>query len=141
MKILQAARMERCTGCYSCSLACARIVYKSLSWKRAGIHIRSSGGISTGFEAKVCLACDPAPCAQVCPTQALRQRPGGGVFFKEKRCIHCGECAQACPVGAIYFDPIRKTPVLCLHCGQCVSFCPHECLEMVDPSKEDKDAR
>jgi len=141
VKLLRATRMERCTGCYSCSLACARIVYKSLSWKRAGIRIRSSGGISTGFEATVCLGCDPAPCAQACPTGALRQRPGGGVFFKEKRCIHCGECARACPVGAIYFDPVRQTPVLCLHCGKCVSYCPHECLEMVDSSKEEKDAQ
>jgi len=139
VKVLRTPRMERCIGCYSCSLACARSVYKSLSWKRSGIHIRSSGGISTGFEARVCLACDPAACAAACPTEALRQRPGGGVFFKEKRCIHCGECAKACPVDAIYMDPVRATPVLCIHCGLCVSFCPHVCLEMVNTAKENRD--
>jgi len=138
VKVLRTPRMERCIGCYSCSLACARNVYKSLSWKRAGILIRSSGGISTGFEASVCLACEPAPCAAVCPTEALRQRPGGGVFLKEKRCINCAECSRACPVDAIYFDPDRKTPVLCIHCGMCVSYCPHDCLEMVDTAKENK---
>ncbi len=140
MKVLRTPHMERCIGCYSCSLACARSVYKSLSWKRAGIQIRSSGGISTGFEAGVCLACDPAPCAAACPTDALRQRKGGGVIFREKLCINCGECAKACPVDAIYFDPEWSTPVLCIHCGRCVSFCPHDCLEMMDVSKEKKNA-
>ena len=28
MKILTAPRMERCIGCHSCSLACARLVHK-----------------------------------------------------------------------------------------------------------------
>jgi Fe-S-cluster-containing hydrogenase component 2 len=113
-------------------MACARLVYKSLSWKRAGIQIHSSGGISTGFEATYCLACDPAPCAAVCPTAALKQRSGGGVIFKKRLCIQCGKCVPACPVGAIYFDSESSFPVLCIHCGQCVSFCPHDCLEMID---------
>ena len=55
--------MERCIGCHSCSLACARLVHKCLSWENAGIRIQSSGGLSTGFTAKLCLVCDPAPCA------------------------------------------------------------------------------
>ncbi len=52
MKILTTPRMERCIGCHSCSLACARLVHKRLSWDTAGIRIRSSGGLSTGFEAR-----------------------------------------------------------------------------------------
>jgi len=71
MKILTAPRMERCIGCHSCSLACARLVHKLLSWDTAGIRIRSSGGLSTGFEPLLCLACDPAPCAKACPTGAF----------------------------------------------------------------------
>ncbi|MFO7717371.1 MAG: 4Fe-4S dicluster domain-containing protein [Thermodesulfobacteriota bacterium] len=131
MKILRALRMERCIGCYSCSLACARLVHGSLSWKRAGIRIHSAGGLSTGFEARVCLACSPAPCAAVCPTGAMRQRKGGGVIYTSSLCIQCGECAQACPVGAITMDPETNEPVVCIHCGRCVEFCPHDCLEMV----------
>ena len=49
MKILTTPRMERCIGCHSCSLACARLVHKRLSWDTAGIRIASSGGLSTGF--------------------------------------------------------------------------------------------
>ncbi len=32
MNILTTPNMERCIGCYSCSLACARLVHRNLSW-------------------------------------------------------------------------------------------------------------
>ncbi len=129
MKILTAPRMERCIGCHSCSLACAREVHQRLSWDTAGIRIHSSGGLSTGFEARTCLACLPAPCVLACPTGAYSQRRGGGVIVRKKLCIRCGDCARACPVDAIYLD-FEGEPFVCLHCGKCVPFCPHDCLEM-----------
>jgi hypothetical protein len=46
----------------------------------AGIRIASSGGLSTGFEARTCLACNPAPCAAACPTGASRRIQINGVF-------------------------------------------------------------
>ena len=104
MKTLITPRMERCIGCNSCSLACARLVHKRLSWMAAGIRISSSGGMSTGFEARTCLACSPAPCSEVCPTGAYTTRKGGGVIVKKNLCIRCGDCAHACPVDAIYLD-------------------------------------
>uniref|UniRef100_A0A7V4LDR3 (Fe-S)-binding protein n=1 Tax=Desulfobacca acetoxidans TaxID=60893 RepID=A0A7V4LDR3_9BACT len=131
MKILTTPRMERCIGCHSCSLACARLVHHRLSWDTAGIRIASSGGLSTGFEARTCLACNPAPCAAACPTGAYAQRRGGGVMVRKNLCIRCGECFRACPVDAIYLDPTGE-PFVCLHCGQCVPYCPHDCLEMKD---------
>ncbi len=132
MKVHRAIRMERCIGCHSCSLACARLVYKSLSWNNAGIRIKSSGGLTSGFQALLCLACDPAPCAQACPTGALTQRKsGGGVLLKRKVCISCGKCAKACPVDAIALDHATN-PYVCIHCGQCVAYCPHDCLELID---------
>lgn len=134
MKILTTPHMERCIGCHSCSLACARLVHKNLSWDTAGIRIVTSGGLSTGFEAKSCLACDPAPCASVCPTGAFSQRTaGGGVIVRKKLCIRCGECARACPVDAVFLDTAGE-PFVCIHCGRCVSFCPHNCLELKELS-------
>ncbi len=129
MKILIAPRMDQCIGCHSCSLACARLIHKNMSWNTAGIRIHSSGGLSTGFVADKCLACDPAPCAKVCPTGAYRQRKGGGVIVKKKLCIRCGDCVTACPVDAIYQNHEGEVFV-CIHCGRCVEFCPQDCLEM-----------
>jgi Fe-S-cluster-containing hydrogenase component 2 len=129
VKILTSPLMERCIGCHSCSLACARVVHKRLSWETAGIRIRSSGGLSTGFEARICLGCDPAPCALACPTGAYTQRRGGGVVVRKKLCTRCGDCARACPVEAVYLDPAQE-PFVCIHCGRCVPFCPHDCLAL-----------
>lgn len=131
MKRLKAVRMERCIGCHCCSLACARLVHQRLSWERAGVRIQSSGGLSTGFQARLCLACDPAPCVQNCPTGAYRQRSGGGVLVKLDLCSRCGACAKACPVGAVTLDEAGR-PYVCIHCGRCVPFCPHGCLALVD---------
>jgi ferredoxin len=62
------------------------------------------------------------------------------VVVRKKLCIKCGECAQACPVDAIYLDAASE-PFVCIHCGRCVPFCPHDCLEMtevmVEPSPEE----
>jgi Fe-S-cluster-containing dehydrogenase component len=132
MKILQAVHMERCIGCHSCSLSCARLVHKMLSWDHAGIRIKSSGGMSTGFEAQLCVACDPAPCARACPTGAYTQRKGGGVKVDRSLCIRCGECARACPVDAIHLSSVDNSPYVCIHCGRCVAFCPHSCLALND---------
>ena len=76
----------------------------TVDYLAAGIRIMSTGGLSTGFDARTCLACDPAPCAAVCPTSAFSQRPGGGVVVRKKQCIRCGECIGACPVDAVSQD-------------------------------------
>ena len=131
MKKLATPYMGRCIGCHSCSLACARLGHKKLSWSAAGIQIRSSGGLSAGYEASLCLACDPAPCARVCPTSACAQRNGGGVKKKDSLCIRCGKCAAACPVQAVHVDKENGLPRVCVHCGRCVPFCPHACLALV----------
>ena len=134
MKLLTTPRLDQCIGCHSCSLACARQVHRRLSWSTAGIRIKSSGGLSTGFLAIRCLACDPAPCVEVCPTGAFSQRKGGGVVVRKKLCIRCGKCVPACPVNAIYENDLGEVFV-CIHCGKCVEFCPQNCLEMREASE------
>lgn len=141
MKILKASRMERCIGCHSCSLACARLVHGRLSWFTAGIRIVSAGGLSTGFEARTCVACNPAPCVQACPTGAYSQRKGGGVKVDMTTCIRCGRCAEACPVDAISVDHESGLPYVCIHCGRCVAFCPHDCIELAELSEREDSAQ
>jgi len=129
-KIMRAVEMEKCIGCYSCMLACARQVHGSLSLERSGIQIFTRGGLTAGFEAVVCLACKPAPCVEACPTEAFQQRKEGGVRYNYESCIRCGACGEACPVDAIIMDREKEEPVVCYHCGHCVPFCPHDCLAM-----------
>lgn len=132
MKMLVPRNMDRCIGCHSCSLACARLVHGQLSWIAAGIHIVTSGGLSRGFEASLCQVCAPAACVRACPTGACAQRAGGGVKKQPALCIRCGKCAEACPVEAVHMDRETGLPYVCIHCGRCVPFCPHDCLELAD---------
>jgi len=81
-----------------------------------------------GFIVVVCRACKDPPCAKVCPTEALRPRRGGGVILSPEKCIGCGMCREACPLGAVFWDEERNKPVVCSHCGYCVNYCPHEVL-------------
>lgn len=46
------------------------------------------------------------------------------------RCIGCGTCRNACPIGAVMWDNETNKPIICVHCGYCVEFCPHGVLAM-----------
>ena len=41
-------------------------------------------------------------------------------------CIHCGKCAEVCPVGDITFDdtPVWKNDSSCTCCLSCYHHCP-----------------
>jgi MinD superfamily P-loop ATPase len=59
-----------------------------------------------------------APGPVSAPTTAVVQRDA---------CIGCGQCASACPTGAISLGPDGKAVVdesLCRGCGICVKLCP-----------------
>jgi Fe-S-cluster-containing dehydrogenase component len=46
-----------------------------------------------------------APCAEVCPADAILQTPDGVVHEAAKeRCVGCGNCVSACPFGVPELD-------------------------------------
>ena len=54
-------------------------------------------------------------------------------IYKQKKCIGCRSCVQACPQGAIELtaDGIRPVAgVECTRCGRCADACPTTALEM-----------
>lgn len=129
-KILTAPGMNRCIGCYSCMLACARTVYDSFSPRQSAIQIKTAGGLQSKMIANICRGCVEAPCAQACGVGALEEREGGGVRFRKEKCIGCQDCVEACVLKVINFDSKKDKPIICIQCGTCSRFCPHECLAM-----------
>jgi Fe-S-cluster-containing dehydrogenase component len=120
---------ERCVGCQSCMFACARRQNEG-GLAESCIGVKSIGGMEKGFTVVVCRACDDPPCAKVCPTNALEIRDNGGVRLDLTRCIGCGNCKDACLIGAIFWDEEINKPMICIHCGYCVKYCPHGVLAM-----------
>jgi Fe-S-cluster-containing dehydrogenase component len=128
-KRLSVIDVDSCVGCQSCMFACARRLGQGgLAASCIGVH--SAGGIRKGFVVVVCRACADPPCARVCPTDALHPRPGGGVRFKADLCIGCGNCVQACSIGAVFWDIHEQKPQICVYCGLCAPFCPYDVLAL-----------
>lgn len=120
---------EKCVGCQLCMFACTRRLGDG-GLGLSSIHIKSTGGIERGFTVIVCRACLNPPCVRVCPTEALTIRKEGGVRFNPDRCIGCGYCVNACPFGAVFWNPEVNKPIVCVYCGYCVKFCPYNVIAL-----------
>lgn len=135
---LSVVDVERCVGCQCCMFACTRRLGPGgLATSRIGV--RSIGGIRRGFSVTVCRACADPPCARVCPVDALTVRKGGGVLFHAERCLGCGNCVDACPFGAVFWDSDQNKPLICVYCGVCVQYCPYDVIAL-QPTEEETDA-
>nr|WP_303646012.1 4Fe-4S dicluster domain-containing protein [Candidatus Solincola tengchongensis] len=110
-------RPERCIGCKHCEVACAvehsaaRELAAALGETPVSVpRIRVEVGMSYLTFPNRCRHCDPAPCLQVCPTNALVRDERTGLVAQEyARCIRCTACAMACPFGVIQFKPVLQT--------------------------------
>jgi carbon-monoxide dehydrogenase iron sulfur subunit len=107
---------ELCIGCRHCEIACAvehsqsKNLFEMLNevpQSRPRIHIEV--GVDFLTFPNRCRHCDPAPCIQVCPTDALyRDNETGNVLIAYDKCINCGACAVACPFGIITFHNVPQ---------------------------------
>lgn len=131
-KILRSKDMNKCLGCFTCMNVCAAVNQKNHSLTKSAIKVRTAGGMASSFVSIVCLGCLEPACMEVCPSQALERREGGGVLLNPAKCIGCRACETSCIMRAVNFDEDAKKPIICRHCGVCARFCPHGCLQMVD---------
>ncbi|WP_202318503.1 4Fe-4S binding protein [Archaeoglobus neptunius] len=130
MKRLEIKDIEKCVGCGLCMFACSRkfASHPEIGNSSSAILPVSLSGFERGATVIFCKACSEPPCAQVCPTGALKPKKGGGVVYIERLCIGCKYCVEACTLNAIFEREDGKIAV-CIHCGYCVNYCPHGVLE------------
>ncbi|KAA0256843.1 4Fe-4S dicluster domain-containing protein [Deferribacter autotrophicus] len=130
---------ERCIGCKHCELSCAiahsqtKSLFSMFSEKiisKPRIHVEVGEDLLT-FPNK-CRHCNPAPCIEICPTNAIvRDESTEFVLVEYSKCITCGMCAIACPFGIITFD---KTPNVMTN--RSVNLKCDNCIERVEEGKE-----
>jgi Fe-S-cluster-containing hydrogenase component 2 len=84
----------------------------------------------------VCRQYKDAPCAAVCPEDAIRYNERSGAWVvNEKTCTGCGLCVDACDDAAIHLHPQRNKAFKCDHCGgrpECVRVCELGALKWVE---------
>lgn len=98
------ANADKCRGCRKCELACIAS-HNNMTVKEAvkvrnefepRVHVNKTDTIKMPVQ---CRQCDDAPCARVCPTQALVQNISGDIVMRTEHCAGCGLCVMVCPYG------------------------------------------
>jgi Fe-S-cluster-containing dehydrogenase component len=128
----------RCIGCQACVAACREC---DSHRGKSMIHLDFlEEGASTASMPTVCMHCeDPvAPCAEVCPTDAILVTSDGVVQEAQKeRCIGCANCVHACPFGVPKLEPDEVLMYKCNLCydrtseglsPMCATVCPTDSL-------------
>ncbi|GGY96730.1 MAG: formate hydrogenlyase subunit 2 [Shewanella sp.] len=88
---------QLCIGCNTCMAACSEAHrLQGLQTEPRLVVMRSAEESAP----QMCHQCEDAPCATVCPVNAIR-REDEAIVLNESLCIGCKLCAIACPFGAI----------------------------------------
>ncbi|MCI2293101.1 MULTISPECIES: 4Fe-4S dicluster domain-containing protein [Enterobacter] len=132
---------EKCIGCRTCEVACMMSHQDAAAPDALTSRIRVVKG-GTFTTAVGCHQCEDAPCANVCPTGAIR-RTAGAWLVDQARCIGCKSCMVACPFGAMQVRYVaeRARALKCDLCAHreggpaCVEACPTRALSCVDPAR------
>lgn len=148
---------SRCIGCRSCVAACRECdTHKGESMIYIDYIDRHD---TVASSPTLCMHCeDPlAPCAQVCPAQAILVSPDGVVqSADETRCIYCENCGYACPFGVPKFHIAGHYMQKCNLCydrtsqgkgPMCATVCPTQAIfygtyeEWIDVGRAKQGAR
>lgn len=135
------ADSEKCIGCRTCEVACMVSHQNDATPGAVTSRIRVVKG-DTFTTTVGCHQCEDAPCANVCPTQAIH-RTAGAWQVEQARCIGCKSCMVACPFGAMQVrlveDRVQALKCdLCVHREggpACVEACPTHALRCIDPAR------
>jgi anaerobic carbon-monoxide dehydrogenase iron sulfur subunit len=137
-------RAGRCTGCHLCEYACSAFhegAYRP-SIARLFVEVNPTNAEVKGH---ACLQTACAKCQEACRYDAIATKlvtiadmssdekagmRGLVLVVDEQKCVNCGECYDACPIGVIREHPDRHVAVKCDLCDgdpQCIGVCqnPH----------------
>jgi Fe-S-cluster-containing dehydrogenase component/formate-dependent nitrite reductase membrane component NrfD len=143
--------LRKCIGCHACTIACKAEHQIPIGVNRCWVKTVEKGVFPATrrlFFPVLCNQCDDAPCARICPTNALFKRRDGIVDLQGDACIGCRACMVACPYDQLFIDPNTRTAEKCNFCANrvenellpaCVSVCPTECRifgDLDDPESE-----
>ncbi|WP_413721654.1 4Fe-4S dicluster domain-containing protein [Sodalis sp. RH24] len=95
------ADSSQCIGCRTCEIACATAHggERGISPQNFAPRLKvvKTSRITTPV---LCRQCENAPCANACPTGAIRYLDNS-VQVLQSLCVGCKSCALACPYGMI----------------------------------------
>lgn len=170
MNTFVVANPHKCIGCKACEIACA------VAHLDSDINVAAQQGapflprINLVRAPRVtmpiqCRQCEDAPCAGVCPVQAITQQENRIVVHREV-CIGCKACMVACPFGAMDMAAQEEAQgILQVETGEgnqrkkimvahkcdlctgraggpaCVEVCPAEAFVIVNPQRLTRDIK
>lgn len=123
-----------CTGCRTCSVACA-IGRKTNDavFMRTVHDIVSDKPAARSFLSIACNHCESPACFAACSQGAIVKDEDGIVYIDDEKCIACRACEKACPYGAPRYDEAANKVRKCNLCRDrlaegdlplCVEACP-----------------
>jgi len=137
----------RCTGCYTCVVACKDwhdVPAGPASWMRVSTIERGKfPNVFVAYFATPCCHCAQPACVSACPVSAItRNEENGIVVVDGEKCLgrdNCDACLVACPYGAPQFGAEENARMqkcdLCLDRWAegklpiCVAGCPMRALD------------
>lgn len=147
---------DLCMGCRTCLIACVEAhsdkpVFElkpdSINFNPK-LHMIKTYDITVPYQ---CRHCENPDCMKTCTKGAI-YHDGDKVLIDQSKCDGCGDCAPACPFGAIDMTPVSAEKPECLVANKCdlckdspegpacVRVCPTGALKLVETSEIEETA-
>jgi anaerobic dimethyl sulfoxide reductase subunit B (iron-sulfur subunit) len=139
---------SRCTGCYTCSIACKDwhdIKESAVQWRRIiPLERGRYPDVYLSYVSLSCNHCQRPACAEACPAGAITKREEDGIIIVDQdQCLGKNACEmfckQACPYDVPQFGSDENSRVqMCTLCVDrlaekknpvCVDACPMRALD------------
>mgnify|MGYP001113661819 CR=1 FL=1 len=128
---------EKCCGCRICEMVCSMVHLGTFNPRKALLRVEIDRSPTPDTELSkidvpvVCLQCNPAPCSEACPEEAIEKTAYGAWVVDKEKCTGCGLCVDTCAYGMIAIDNRERSAMKCDLCQgnpSCIEYCPTKAL-------------